>query len=111
MMKLFVVGFPRTMDEMALAQLFATYGDIRLLTIIRDKFSGESKGHGFIQMDDRGEQAIAGLNGLDMGDRKLEVRIAEDKTEPVQKPFVKPNPVYVPVSANPVKKKRPRLSR
>ena len=50
MTKLFVVGLPREMDEMKLAQLFGPYGDIKLLTIIRDKSNGESKGYAFIQM-------------------------------------------------------------
>ena len=42
MNKLFVVGLPRNMEEMELAQILAPYGDIRLLTIVRDKFKGEN---------------------------------------------------------------------
>ena len=85
MTKLFVVGFPREMDEMALAQLFGPHGDIDILTIVRDKFTKQSKGFGFIHMKDaEGAQlAIEALDGKEFGDRKLEVRIAEDKPAPV----------------------------
>ena len=110
MIKLFVVGFPRDMDEMQLAQLFGPYGNIQLLTIARDKDSGKSKGFGFIQMDDQGaEQATASLNGYAFGDRLLEVRIAEDKQQPAKKPFSKPKIDYIPATNNPAKKKRPRI--
>jgi RNA recognition motif-containing protein len=89
MTKLFVVGLPREMDEMQLAQLFGPFGDINLLTIIRDKSNGESKGYAFIQMNEQGaDEAIAGLNGYTIGDRQLEVRIADEKPEPATKPFM-----------------------
>ncbi|HZY39391.1 MAG TPA: RNA-binding protein [Mucilaginibacter sp.] len=106
MIKLFVVGFPREMDEMELAQLFAPYGDIKLLTIARDQIGGKSKGFGFIQIDDEGaKQAINALDGYNFGDRKLEVRIAGDKNQPAQKPLFNAGP------RQPIKKKRPRISR
>jgi len=112
MTKLFAVGFPREMDEMELAQLFGPYGNIQLLTIARDKISGKSKGFGFIQMDDAGARdAIAALNGYAFGDRLLEVRVAEDKQQPLPKPSFKPNSDFNPVSPQPLRKKRPRISR
>lgn len=112
MTKLFAVGFPREMDEMELAQLFGPYGDIQLLTIARDKISGKSKGFGFIQMDDAGaKDAIAALNGYAFGDRLLEVRIAEEKQLPLPKPSFKPKPEFTRETIQPVRKKRPRLSR
>jgi len=113
MIKLFVVGFPREMDEMQLAQLFGPYGDIQLLTIARDKISGKSKGFGFIQMADAegADQAIAALNGYEIGNRRLEVRLAEEKAEPA-KPPVQRKTNSIPVTGNiTVKKKRPRLSK
>jgi len=111
MTKLFIVGFPREMDELQLAQLFGPYGDIILLTIARDKESGKSKGFGFIQMDDAGAgQAIAALDGFEMEDRKLEVRVAEDKpAAPIKTVFNKPKAAYVAIERLPVKKKRPRI--
>ncbi|TWR24610.1 hypothetical protein FPZ42_16060 [Mucilaginibacter achroorhodeus] len=85
MTKLFVVGFPREMDEMSLAQLFGPHGDIDILTIVRDKFTKQSKGFGFIHMKDAegAQMAIEALDGKEFGDRKLEVRIAEEKPAPV----------------------------
>ncbi len=112
MTKLFAVGFPREMDEMELAQLFGPYGDILLLTIARDQISGKSKGFGFIQMDDVGaHEAIAALNGYAFGDRLLEVRIAEEKQQPIFKPAFKPKLDFSREATPQAKKKRPRLSR
>jgi hypothetical protein len=63
-------------------------------------------------MDELGaDEAIAGLNGHTIGDRQLEVRIADEKTETAAKPVFKAKPVYVPVTQNTVKKKRPRISK
>lgn len=110
MTKLFAVGFPRNLDEMQLAQLFAPYGDIELLTIVRDQFTSESKGFGFIHMktETGAQEAIQSLNGTAFGDRQMEVRLAGEK-EPVAA-----KPLYKAVSKTnlpPQKKKRPRLPR
>ncbi|MDB5011558.1 MAG: hypothetical protein JWQ06_2347 [Mucilaginibacter sp.] len=110
--KLFVVGFPREMDEMQLAQLFSPYGDIGLLTIVRDQQNGRSKGYGFVHMKDQSgaEQAINALNGLQFGQRKLEVRIADQQPAPAVHQVV-PQRLVQPgrETSAPVKKKRPRL--
>ena len=50
MTKLFVTGIPRNNDELELAQLFDPHGDIDLITIVRDQFTKESKGFGFVHM-------------------------------------------------------------
>jgi len=111
MTKLFAVGFPRNFDEMQLAQLFAPYGDIELLTIVSDKFTFESKGFGFIHMktETAALDAIQALNGTTIGDRQLEVRFAEEKEKKAPaKPIYKPAPK---IGAVIEKKKRPRLSK
>jgi RNA recognition motif-containing protein len=110
MTKLFAVGFPRNLDEMQLAQIFAPYGDIELLTIVRDKFTLESKGFGFIHMKTAAgaQEAIQALNGTTFGDRQMEVRLADDKEPTPAKP------IYKPVAKTKIpepKKKRPRLQR
>ena len=110
MTKLFVVGFPRSMDEMQLAQLFGPYGDIELLTIVRDQFTRESKSFGFVHMktEEGAFEAIQALNGKTFGDRHMEVRLAEEK----QVPAIKPKRIkYEPVPKTNLaqKKKRPRL--
>jgi len=108
MTKLFAVGFPRAFDEMQLAQLFMPYGDIELITIVSDKFTKQSKGFGFIHMKDEqgATSAITALDGFDFGERKMEVRLADEKPKSPVKP------TYNKISAaQPVRKKRPRLSR
>ncbi len=122
MIKLFVVGFPREMDEMGLAQMFGPHGDIDILTIVRDKMTRQSKGFGFIHMKtaEGAQAAIEALDGLTIGDRQLEVRIAEDK--PASAPKFKPQKRFSPQpnrysassgqnNTNDFKKKRPRLSK
>jgi len=110
MTKLFAVGFPRTLDEMQLAQLFGPFGDIELITILRDKNTNESKAIAFIHMktETGALEAIKALNGKAFGDRQMEVRLAEEKEPAPAKPIYKPAPK---TNNPPQKKKRPRLQR
>jgi RNA recognition motif-containing protein len=107
MVKLFVGGFPLDMDELKLAELFAPHGDIKTVKLVRDKQTKICKGYGFIEMADKAsaENAALALNGLPIGDRQLTVSLREE--EPV-----KIVPVYrkAEKSAEPVKRKRPRIS-
>lgn len=119
MIKLFVVGFPRDMREIELLELFTLQGQVDQVTIITDKDSGESKGYAFVQMTDQhgADRAIAALNGLNIGEREISVRIAEDKRS-VQAPPVQENRRYEPenrgyqkvAKVGYDKKKRPRKS-
>lgn len=103
MTKLFAVGFPHSYDEMQLAQLFAPHGDIDLLTIVRDKFTGKSKGLGFIHMKtaEGAAAAAAALDGYEFQARKMEVRLADEK--PQRPMFRKSAP------GQSQKKRRPRM--
>ena len=96
MTKLFVVGIPRDMDEIELLELFSAHGQVGIVTVVTDRDSGESKGFGFVHMEDRAgaERAIAALNGAEIDERKISVRIAEKKQTP---------------AVQAVKKKRPRI--
>lgn len=122
MAKLFIVGFPKDMEEIELVEMFTIHGIVNTVTIITDKDTGASKGYGFITMaDDAGAQrAIAAFDGATIDDRTISVRIADDKTPekappPPQKTFQKPyqkkpdfrpNPGQRPAEFG--KKKRPR---
>jgi RNA recognition motif-containing protein len=81
MAKLFIVGFPKDMQEIELVELFSAHGTVNTVTIVTDKNTGESKGYGFITMtDDAGaERAIQELDGMQIDARTLNVRFAEEK--------------------------------
>jgi RNA recognition motif-containing protein len=102
MTKLFAVGFPRDMDRTELLELFSLHGLVDLVTVVTNKDTGESQGYGFIHMNDEAgaRRAIAALDGAEIDDRKISVRIADAKPEASEQKST----VYLP----PVKKKRPR---
>lgn len=82
MAKLFIVGFPKDFQEIALIELFSIHGIVNTVTLVTDKDTGEPKGYGFITMkDDAGaNRAIEALNGRTFGDRTVSVRFADEKT-------------------------------
>ncbi|WP_460678960.1 RNA recognition motif domain-containing protein [Mucilaginibacter koreensis] len=116
LVKLFVGGFPLEIDEMELAKLFAPYGDISTIKIVRDKKTRICKGYAFIEMNDRkgAEAAAEALDGTDMNGKQLTVKINEDTAaKPSYAPkFSSPQrqPVYQKVSrpGTEERKKRPR---
>ena len=84
MKKLYVGNLPFSTTEDDLRQMFVQYGEMTSVTIINDKFSGRSKGFGFVEMpnDDEAMKAIEGLNGKDMDGRGIvvnEARPMEDR--------------------------------
>lgn len=83
MVKLFVVGFPRDMDEVELTDIFAAYGEVSGAKIITDQQTGESQGYGFVDMVDQigADAAVAGMDGAAIDDRLISVRIREDKSQ------------------------------
>ncbi len=66
-----------------LVQLFEQYGTVTSGQVIIDKFSGRSRGFGFVEMANDGEadNAIAGLNGQQFGARPLTVNEARPREE------------------------------
>ena len=66
-----------------LRQAFESHGEVTSASIIKDKFSGESKGFGFIEMptQSEAEAAIANLNGKELDGRALTVNVAKPRTE------------------------------
>ena len=92
MAKLFIVGFPKDMQEIELVEMFSIHGTVNTVTIVTDKNTGESKGYGFITMtDDAGaERAIKALDGATIDDRTINVRMAEEQHS--AKPAPSPRP-------------------
>ncbi len=76
--KLFVGNLPFSITDESLQQLFAEFGAVESAQVIVDKFSGRSKGFGFVEMssEDEAQKAIAALNGKDVEGRALTVNEA-----------------------------------
>ena len=81
--KLFVGGLPYSTTSDELKNHFSGAGNVVSAQIITDKFSGRSKGFGFVEMsnDDEANKAIEMFNGTDFGGRQLAVNEARPKTE------------------------------
>src|SRR4026208_1341836 len=77
--KLYVGGLPYSATEQQLSELFGAHGTVASARIIADKFTGQSRGFGFVEMssDSEAKAAITALNGSDMGGRTLTVNEAK----------------------------------
>ena len=75
------LSFDVTEDD--LRKAFEAFGKVEEVRLIMDKFSGKSKGFGFVEMPskDEAESAITGLNGSDLLGRSLKVNEAKARTE------------------------------
>lgn len=82
-MNIFVGNLSYRVDEKELSEIFEEYGTVSSVKIITDKFTGKSKGFGFIVMDNEEEAAAAlkNLNGADFNDRKIVVNEARPREE------------------------------
>ena len=80
-MNIFVGSLPFNLQEAELQGVFEEYGEVSSCKIITDKFSGRSKGFGFIEMsdDEAAKNAIEELNGAEIGGRAIVVNEAEEK--------------------------------
>jgi|TARA_Y100000310_G_scaffold339052_1_gene430534 RNA recognition motif-containing protein len=78
-MKVYVGNLPFSVDQEALKTLFADYGEMEEVTVISDKFSGRSKGFGFITFKDEesAKKAISEMNDKEIEGRKLKVNEAK----------------------------------
>lgn len=71
------------MNEAELKELFEEYGEVTSAKIIIDKYSGKSKGFGFVEMPNEAEakKAIEELNGSEIQGRKIIVNESIERTE------------------------------
>lgn len=81
--KLYVGNLPYSATNDSLAAHFAQCGNVTQATVITDKFSGRSKGFGFVEFDsaEGAEKAIATLHGTDFDGRNLVVNEARPKED------------------------------
>lgn len=86
-MKIYVGNLPFSVDEEALKNLFADY-EVAEVSLIKDKFSGRSKGFGFITISDEeaGKKAIAEFNNKEVEGRELKVSEARPMEERPERP-------------------------
>jgi RNA recognition motif-containing protein len=77
--KLYVGGLPYSATESQLNDLFAQHGTVASARIITDKFTGQSRGFGFVEMSSQEEAqaAISAVNGTQMEGRTLTVNEAK----------------------------------
>lgn len=79
--RIYVGGLPYSVDDTQLESLFGQYGQVTEATIISDRFTGQSRGFGFVAManDDEATNAINALNGTQLGGRNLTVNEAKER--------------------------------
>jgi len=77
--KIYVGGLPYSTSEQELSDLFAQYGGVQSAKVITDKYTGQSRGFGFVEMgsDAEAKAAIEALNGTELGGRSLTVNEAK----------------------------------
>jgi RNA recognition motif-containing protein len=82
-MNIFVAGLSFQKNDADLAQIFEEYGTISSARVITDRFTGRSKGYGFVEIDDEdaAKRAISELNGAELDGRQLSVSEARPKEE------------------------------
>lgn len=78
-MKIYVGNLPFGVDDDKLRELFSSYGEIEEITVIKDKFSGRSKGFGFVTFkdDESAKKAIEEMNEKEIEGRELKVNEAK----------------------------------
>jgi RNA recognition motif-containing protein len=77
--KLYVGGLPYSVTEGQLQEIFAVHGTVESAKVIADKFTGQSRGFGFVEMSSGAEaqKAIEALNGTQLDGRTLVVNEAK----------------------------------
>lgn len=82
-MNIFIGSLPYSLKESDLRAFFEEYGEVSSAKIITDKFSGRSKGFGFVEMpdDESAAKAIEELNGAEVDGRTIVVNKAEERKE------------------------------
>ncbi len=76
--KLYVGGLPYSVTEDKLQEIFSAHGTVDSARVITDRFTGRSRGFGFVEMsnEEEAQTAIDSLNGSDLDGRSLTVNEA-----------------------------------
>lgn len=81
--KLYVGNLPWSVNDQSLKELFAQYGDITEAIVITDRYTGRSKGFGFVTFANEADagKAVAEMANKDIEGRKLVVNVARPREE------------------------------
>jgi len=82
-MNIYVGNLGYGVNEEELKEAFGAFGAVTTVSVIKDKFSGESRGFGFVEMPSKAEAeaAIASLNGKELKGRAISVNEARPRSE------------------------------
>ena len=82
-MKIYVGNLPFEVTDEEVRQEFLAFGEVESVDIIKDKYSGRSKGFGFVEMPSvsEGQAAITGLSGKILRERTLTVNAARPRSD------------------------------
>jgi RNA recognition motif-containing protein len=80
---IYVGNLSRDLTEEELRQEFMTFGEVTSANIIKDRYSGQSRGFGFVEMPSKteGQAAINGLKGKILKDRTLDISEAQPRSD------------------------------
>ncbi|OGL71577.1 RNA-binding protein [Candidatus Uhrbacteria bacterium RIFCSPHIGHO2_02_FULL_53_13] len=81
--KLFVGGLPWAVDDAQLEALFTPHGEVTSARVVTDKFTGKSRGFGFVEYatDEQAQAAIDAMDGTEVDGRTINVNVARPKAE------------------------------
>ena len=82
-MNIYVGNLSREATEDELRELFTPFGQVATVSIIKDRYTGQSRGFAFVEMASKAEAqaAIAGLRGKTLKDRTIDVSEARPRTD------------------------------
>jgi RNA recognition motif-containing protein len=88
-MRIYVGNLKYSVTDETLRDMFSEFGEVASADVIKDKFSGQSKGFGFVDMPNQSEaeDAIQALNDSMQDGRKLTVNEARPRSERPQRGF------------------------
>ncbi len=81
--KLFVGGLPYAVTDDRLEEVFAAHGTVESARVVTDKFTGQSRGFGFVEMSSPAEAnaSVTALNETDLDGRTITVAVARPKED------------------------------
>lgn len=90
-MNIYVGNLADQMTESSISQMFEAFGSVDSVKIIKDRFSGRSKGFGFVEMPNNSEadKAIKALNGKIIDRKAVKINPADPEGKKKKKPFRK----------------------